>query len=460
MGAAAALLVGALAVGAPTDKTPMLTKRVQRVFAASITSDNLRRAVRDLERLGPAALPVITSEIERLHGWALVAAVQCVAASHHRPAAAVVARRLVDREHADVVMAYLLPAAGRLGGDALVPALSAVARSRERDGWTTRLRAFLALVEMGSARSIDAAIAALDAPRPARPQMPSAAAFTEVIGRPLDEAARLHAMEREDVNEYLRLGRGLGAARVPLPGGRILMVFPDRWLGTFADLWVQEFGPDGRPEGPATVLGITMEGRLCPHECPIAPELRGDILTVHRPDTPETVRVDLKEARRDSDGDGFTDLVERRLSLDPGNADSDGDGMADAVDPAPNARTRPASTEVEQIRAAIFEQYFAFTDDSGQPVIFLGPPSQPLEGRTGPTLVIASGEEERVRDRYPGLPFVRIAPDEDPAAVAPGQRRYVLVTYTGPISGAVYVVVVSRVRGRWLMRSVAVRSMS
>jgi hypothetical protein len=46
--------------------------------------------------------------------------------------------------------------------------------------------------------------------------------------------------------------------------------------------------------------------------------------------------LSLDELRRDTDGDGLTDIAERLLFTDPGRTDSDGDGLLDAVDPTPN----------------------------------------------------------------------------------------------------------------------------
>ncbi len=47
----------------------------------------------------------------------------------------------------------------------------------------------------------------------------------------------------------------------------------------------------------------------------------------------------LTDLRRDTDGDGLTDIAERLLFLDPARTDSDGDGVPDAVDPTPNVNS-------------------------------------------------------------------------------------------------------------------------
>jgi hypothetical protein len=54
------------------------------------------------------------------------------------------------------------------------------------------------------------------------------------------------------------------------------------------------------------------------------------------------VYVDLQmvDIERDSDGDGFTDLVEAKLATDPNNPDTDGDGLNDAFDDFPQASAR------------------------------------------------------------------------------------------------------------------------
>ena len=42
--------------------------------------------------------------------------------------------------------------------------------------------------------------------------------------------------------------------------------------------------------------------------------------------------IDMETLRKDSDGDGLTDIEEARFVTDPFNSDTDGDGIADGLD--------------------------------------------------------------------------------------------------------------------------------
>ncbi len=53
--------------------------------------------------------------------------------------------------------------------------------------------------------------------------------------------------------------------------------------------------------------------------------------------------IPLAELRRDADGDGLTDLVERAMLLDPQLADTDADGLNDAIDSLPQVPMRAGS---------------------------------------------------------------------------------------------------------------------
>ena len=82
----------------------------------------------------------------------------------------------------------------------------------------------------------------------------------------------------------------------------------------------------------------------------------------------------LSELRKDSDGDGLSDLIEARLLTDPKAPDTDGDGISDGEDPLPQVPavgTGP-NLEVEVISAFLA----AKLEDSGPPALVVGLPNE------------------------------------------------------------------------------------
>ena len=65
--------------------------------------------------------------------------------------------------------------------------------------------------------------------------------------------------------------------------------------------------------------------------------------------------LDLKTLRKDSDGDGLTDIVEARFRTDPDKADTDGDGVPDNLDL--NPRFALPRTEKTVIMETVIEDY-------------------------------------------------------------------------------------------------------
>jgi hypothetical protein len=56
-----------------------------------------------------------------------------------------------------------------------------------------------------------------------------------------------------------------------------------------------------------------------------------------------SLATSLSDLARDSDADGWTDIEEQRMGLDPRNPDTDGDGIPDGRDQCPNWRSRNAA---------------------------------------------------------------------------------------------------------------------
>ncbi|MBB6048343.1 thrombospondin type 3 repeat-containing protein [Armatimonas rosea] len=83
---------------------------------------------------------------------------------------------------------------------------------------------------------------------------------------------------------------------------------------------------------------------------------------------------------QDSDHDGLTELMEKRLGTDPNNPDSDGDGLTDSEDRNPLAAPRPPVTDEEKIIVASFEALYAFRSYNAWPCVIETPKGmRPLE---------------------------------------------------------------------------------
>jgi hypothetical protein len=82
--------------------------------------------------------------------------------------------------------------------------------------------------------------------------------------------------------------------------------------------------------------------------------------------------VGNKLINKDSDSDGWTDLLEKRLGTDPNKADTDDDGLQDSNDMNPLSAPRNLS-ENEQITAAVFDAMQQFTSAGDTPCLITLP---------------------------------------------------------------------------------------
>jgi hypothetical protein len=97
--------------------------------------------------------------------------------------------------------------------------------------------------------------------------------------------------------------------------------------------------------------------------------------------------VGKSDVGKDSDGDGYTDLVERWLGLDPANRDSDGDGLLDGVDKNPLAASRELN-ETEKALVAAFDSVTALRDLSNEIFVEFSGGIRPIELDSFPGLVL------------------------------------------------------------------------
>jgi hypothetical protein len=363
----------------------------------------------ELEPLGPAAYPFIVRLLPRLGPTSVVAAAGALAAGGYRPAAPALARQLRPGglEEPRPGAAFkgwnprfaLLRALAVLGGDAEAPAVAGWlgAPGKAAQTGAVRREALATLVAMRSPAADEVVRAFLAAP-PSR--------------QPVWNPPRPPAVGAGDGADAAGGGDGEGTAGggsilVQLPEGRRLVLFRDGYLGSPDDLWAADLGADGRAARPARFTGVRLqldddEQRLVDLRGRVA----GDRVSVRDAAGRELAAFSLAGAARDSDGDGLTDVVERRLRLDPGNPDTDGDGLRDAEDPAPNARLREPRDDEQAIAAAIFRQFFQFEDGIDGPAagvaVMVSDFALEWRGRRDPTITLDAREAARFREEIGG----------------------------------------------------------
>lgn len=186
----------------------------------------------------------------------------------------------------------------------------------------------------------------------------------------------------------------------------------------------------------------------------------------------EWIRIfpDDPTIRKDTDGDGLTDVVEERLSLDPQKPDTDGDGTPDAVDPCPNAAPRRLG-ETEQIIAACIEARF-FEGGWSTPALLSIEGVQPFElygyqspllwkgaDRATPLSQVYGGGVNMLGFHSPaemakrGDPFILFSPDRKSA-------RTVIRRYSGGLNGDGIEVSLRKFGDEWFVVDLQMRYVS
>lgn len=170
------------------------------------------------------------------------------------------------------------------------------------------------------------------------------------------------------------------------------------------------------------------------------------------------------ELSKDADGDGLTDIEEKRLGTYPAKADTDGDGDPDGVDPWPNAPNRTDLSDAEQVLAAAFEARYHFNDSEGAGIFTALPGMKPFEmpGRRGTMMWVASGATSPMSDLWEqGVAFISFQP-QDRDESKPWEQRLIqwnsghteakvlISTYFGGLNGTGYNVVVRKFGKDWV----------
>jgi hypothetical protein len=168
---------------------------------------------------------------------------------------------------------------------------------------------------------------------------------------------------------------------------------------------------------------------------------------------PYRLDIDLNALRRDSDGDGLTDLLEEKLLLDPRARDTDGDSIDDAADMLPlEAHDPEVPSYVREVWAALLPVLAGdravprgtaatrtkpAVDAAGQPpfrallTLFVRSSKCPVT-HASPVRVICL--EPAMLERY-GTTFGKLSPMDLSQIVFDETRQHALVRYAFPHSG-------------------------
>lgn len=130
----------------------------------------------------------------------------------------------------------------------------------------------------------------------------------------------------------------------------------------------------------------------------------------------KTFTFTLEELRKDTDGDGLTDLLEARLGTDPKKSDTDDDGLSDGRDANPLLKPG-ASGDRSQLLQAVFFAMVAGDPASGPTVVLLdGPMQQEFVGANGPVVCLTSGEQKQRLQEIGGLRTLEFGGPKDSSA--------------------------------------------
>ncbi|MBI5501187.1 MAG: PQQ-binding-like beta-propeller repeat protein [Deltaproteobacteria bacterium] len=222
-----------------------------------------------------------------------------------------------------------------------------------------------------------------------------------------------------------------------LAGSRLLALRDFEVPSGVCELWLY---PAGDPGEHAVFAGVV--GSACEDAVGATGDAAGLRVVVHHPEreaspagwpppapaSEEVFELEWHELRRDSDGDGWTDRLERRLRTSPDDPDSDTDGLADPVDPAPRSPSFEAEGCTKSAAAtAAFLFRSTFFPDYG-PVFLVGPNdlNGPYSAPDGPVFYISEAELDDLvaeSDDYVAAAAVEIGPwPEDIARMGAGDE--------------------------------------
>jgi len=154
------------------------------------------------------------------------------------------------------------------------------------------------------------------------------------------------------------------------------------------------------------------------------------------------------DVAKDSDRDGWTDVEEKRLGLDPAKQDTDGDGLADGDDPCPDYapdKKDAGDEDVEILRKAVFAT-FGLSGSRG--LLLVGAKSRKVQlwGYAGPVLYKPDHITWRKEHQF-GAVFV----DWSIARKTAAEAVVFIRDWEGPLAASSQEVHLRKTGGKWIV---------
>jgi len=283
-----------------------------------------------------------------------------------------------------MVRLLLLEAMGKLGGPEVVALLVETATARDQPAEMS-LGAREALVELGALEalpmSLEPTIESPDKRYRFALRRPAKKSPGPSGGQPAPDSLVIDAECQDDTGRHWALFR---ASALGSPG--------DVWLATSPDgqTW-QEFLFTGLQDPSTLALQYGYGREAGKYGLTAAKGVLTVTLPASRyppaPHVPTTRQLKEADLRQDTDGDGLTEPVEKRLGTSPTQADTDGDSVPDGTDG--NPLVGPSETPTD--REAVLQQLFAylFGGSAATDVVVVSAkedPHQEFHGYAGPVI--------------------------------------------------------------------------
>jgi WG containing repeat len=164
---------------------------------------------------------------------------------------------------------------------------------------------------------------------------------------------------------------------------------------------------------------------------------------------PQQWKLSIKAIQRDSDGDGWTDIEEQRLGLDPKNKDTDGDGIPDGDDVCPNFSLSDEDKNDEDIKIFGKAIFATFGIGGSRHLLLVGDESKRVHvwGYAGPVIYGQNVKTWSKSHQY-GAVYVswRIR-----KRISDSEVIVEIVDYEGPLAAGGQDVRLKNINGEWVV---------